>query len=168
MLCIVLILIILLQPGKDSAAIFGGGQGGNKMYGVRSNANPLGRATTTIAVLFMVTSITLAWYSSASAQEDSGLKDALLKEEKIVNAKEIKFEVQKVYGITPFDLVKKPEIPTEINENIEKEAPPPITPPSSTTEEKKEQNNQQSTTTNSNQNTVQKTQVPEGSQQKEK
>ena len=58
-LCFFLILIILLQPGKDSADIFGGGQSGNKMYGARSQSNPLGRATTLVAILFMCTSITL-------------------------------------------------------------------------------------------------------------
>ena len=54
-LCIFLILIILLQPGKDSADIFGGGggQGGNKMYGARSQSNPLGRITTLVAIMFM-------------------------------------------------------------------------------------------------------------------
>ena len=120
MLCIVLILIILLQPGKDSAAIFGGGQGGNKMYGARSNANPLSKATTTIAVLFMLTSITLAWYSSANAQEGSGLKDALLKEQQIMNAKDITFEVQKVYGITAMNLITPPAAPkTEAVESTE-------------------------------------------------
>ena len=79
------------------------------MYGSRSNANPLSRATTTIAVLFMVTSISLAWYSSASVQEGSGMKEALLKEQKIINAKEIKFEVDKLPYITPQALVNTPE-----------------------------------------------------------
>ena len=74
-LCLVLILIILLQPGKDSADIFGGGQGGNRMYGSRSQQSPLGRVTTIVAVLFMVTSITLALYSSKRAQAKSEILD---------------------------------------------------------------------------------------------
>ena len=64
-LCIGLMLIILLQPGKsDIASAFGGGAG-NQMYGPRASGHFLGRATTVIALLFMVTSITLAVYSSA-------------------------------------------------------------------------------------------------------
>ena len=64
-LCIGLMLIILLQPGKsDIASAFGGGAG-NQMYGPRTAGHFLGRATTVIALLFMVTSITLAVYSSA-------------------------------------------------------------------------------------------------------
>jgi len=71
-LCIALILIILLQPGKDQGAIFGGG-GGNRMYAPRGQAHFLGRATTAVAVLFMVTSISLAWFSTESARNASGV-----------------------------------------------------------------------------------------------
>ena len=65
-----LILIILLQPGKDSGAVFGG-QSGNSAYAARSNANPLGRATTVVAVIFMTTSITLAYFSTPEVIEGS-------------------------------------------------------------------------------------------------
>ena len=52
-LCIGLMLIILLQPGKsDIASAFGGGAG-NQMYGPRASGHFLGRATTVIALLFM-------------------------------------------------------------------------------------------------------------------
>lgn len=73
LLCIFLILVILLQPGKDSAQLLGGGV--NSMYGQRANAHPLSRATTVIAALFMVTSITLALYSSERAQSGSDVED---------------------------------------------------------------------------------------------
>jgi len=76
MLCFALILIILLQPGKDGAAVFGGGGGGgNQMYGPRGQAHLLGRATTLVAGLFMVTSITLAFYGSRRAQQGSDIMD---------------------------------------------------------------------------------------------
>jgi len=77
MLCIGLILIILLQPGKDGAAAFGGGGGGNQMYGPRGSGTILTRATTTVAALFMVTSITLAWFSNDKVQSGAGLDDEL-------------------------------------------------------------------------------------------
>ena len=70
-LCVFLILIILLQPGKDSADIFGGGQSGNRMYGNRSNSNPLNTATNIVAIMFMFTSITLALYSTQSSSNSS-------------------------------------------------------------------------------------------------
>jgi len=59
-----LVGIILLQPGKgaDAASAFGGGMGAG-MFGPRGQANALSRVTAVIAVLFMVTSISLALYS---------------------------------------------------------------------------------------------------------
>jgi len=77
MLCFALILIILLQPGKDGAAAFGGGGGGNQMYGPRGSGTILTRATTAVAALFMVTSITLAWYSNDKIRAGGGLDDEL-------------------------------------------------------------------------------------------
>lgn len=82
LLCVALILIILLQPGKDSASVFGGGGGGNQMYGPRGQANFLGRATTVIAAMFMVTSITLALYSSESVQQGSNIEEEILRLER--------------------------------------------------------------------------------------
>jgi len=62
-LCILLVLIILLQPGKGGdvgAAFGGGGGGGGGMFGPRGPATLLSRATTGVAVTFMLTSILLA------------------------------------------------------------------------------------------------------------
>lgn len=75
-LCLALILIILLQPGKEGAAAFGGG-GANQMYGPRGQAHFLGRATTVVAALFMFTSITLALYSSSRVATDSDLEEGI-------------------------------------------------------------------------------------------
>ena len=77
MLCVALILIILLQPGKDGAAAFGGGGGGNQMYGPRGSGTILTRATTAVAAMFMVTSITLAWFSNDKVQSGAGLESEL-------------------------------------------------------------------------------------------
>jgi preprotein translocase subunit SecG len=57
---IALILIILLQQGKsaDLAAAFGG-QGSQTAFGPRSAANVLTKATTWLAVIFVITSISL-------------------------------------------------------------------------------------------------------------
>lgn len=65
LLSLMLILIIILQPGKGGGvgAAFGGGGGGSGLFGPRGPTSLLARATTFVAVGFMVTSITLAWYS---------------------------------------------------------------------------------------------------------
>ena len=77
-LCVFLVLIILLQPGKggDIGAAFGGASAGN-MFGPRGPTSLLQRATTVVAVLFMVTSATLAYYSSPKMLDNSNTDEAL-------------------------------------------------------------------------------------------
>lgn len=77
-LCIILMLVILLQPGKgsDVGAAFGGG-GGSSIFGPRGAGNFLSQATTIVAILFMFSSVFLAWSSSASARSGSDIEDAM-------------------------------------------------------------------------------------------
>jgi preprotein translocase subunit SecG len=58
--CLFLIGVVLLQQGKgqDLASAFGGG-GTQTAFGPRGSANVLSRATTILAGLFMLTSLTL-------------------------------------------------------------------------------------------------------------
>jgi preprotein translocase subunit SecG len=76
-LAITMILIILLQPGKEGGAALAGGSSGNQMYGPRGAGNFLGKATTFVATMFMFTSISLAWYSSEKIQSGSDIGDAI-------------------------------------------------------------------------------------------
>ncbi|MAY82054.1 MAG: preprotein translocase subunit SecG [Deltaproteobacteria bacterium] len=76
-LAVTMILIILLQPGKEGGAALAGGSSGNQMYGPRGAGNFLGRATTVVASLFMFTSITLAWYSSDKIRTGTNVMDAM-------------------------------------------------------------------------------------------
>ncbi len=76
-LALFMILIILLQPGKEGGAAIAGGSSGNQMYGPRGAGNFLGKATTVVATLFMFTSISLAWYSSDKVQAGSNIEDAI-------------------------------------------------------------------------------------------
>jgi len=66
--CLFLIAVVLLQSGKsaDIAAAFGG-QGSQTAFGPRSAANALTKATAWAAVIFMVTSFTLAIMASRRA-----------------------------------------------------------------------------------------------------
>lgn len=65
LVCIFLIIVVLLQSGKsaDIAGTFGG-MGSQTAFGPRGAATVLSKATTTSAILFMVTSISLVWLSS--------------------------------------------------------------------------------------------------------
>jgi preprotein translocase subunit SecG len=63
-----LIFVILLQPGKsDGMAAFSGGGGGSQtVFGGRGSVTFLSKVTTGCAIIFMLTSLTLAWRSSHS------------------------------------------------------------------------------------------------------
>lgn len=62
--CIALIMIVLLQTGKgaDMGAAFGGGAS-NTLFGSTGASTFLGKATTAAAIIFMITSLTLAYMS---------------------------------------------------------------------------------------------------------
>ena len=74
--CLFLIVIVLLQRGKgaEMGAVFGGGAG-STVFGSRGAGNFLTRMTTAAAIVFMVTSLTLAYI----AQDRTG--DTLFEEE---------------------------------------------------------------------------------------
>jgi preprotein translocase subunit SecG len=75
LLCLLLITSILLQPGRSGmGGAFGGG--GNA-FGPRGQASLLSRLTTGVAVLFMVTSVSLALFSDRSLREGVDVDDAL-------------------------------------------------------------------------------------------
>ncbi|MCP4715452.1 MAG: preprotein translocase subunit SecG [Deltaproteobacteria bacterium] len=62
--CLALILIVLLQTGKgaDMGAAFGGS--GQTIFGGAGPAPFLGKVTTAAAIVFMVTSLSLAYMST--------------------------------------------------------------------------------------------------------
>ena len=63
--CIALIMIVLLQTGKgaDMGAAFGGGSS-QTLFGSTGASTFLSKATTAAAIIFMLTSLTLAYFSS--------------------------------------------------------------------------------------------------------
>lgn len=63
--CLFLVVIVLLQHGKgaDIGATFGGG---NTVFGSEGPVPLLNKVTTAAAIIFMVTSITLAYLSAKS------------------------------------------------------------------------------------------------------
>ncbi len=67
--CVALIMIVLLQTGKgaDMGAAFGGGSS-QTLFGSSGGATFLSKLTTVAAIIFMVTSLGLAYYSSRRTQ----------------------------------------------------------------------------------------------------
>ena len=64
LVCFFLVIIVLLQHGKgaDVGATFGGA--GNTVFGTEGPVPMLNKVTTGVAVLFMVTSVSLAYFSA--------------------------------------------------------------------------------------------------------
>ena len=100
-LCLSLILIILLQPGKggDVGAAFGGG-GGSQMFGPRGPAGILQRATTAVAVLFMVTSVTLSMYSIKDSINEADIGGEL---ERLEELRKMEQQEKSEEGTEPLD-----------------------------------------------------------------
>ncbi len=73
--CIALIMIVLLQTGKgaDMGAAFGGG-GSNTLFGATGASTFLSKLTTAAAVVFMLTSLILA-YMATNRTSGSILED---------------------------------------------------------------------------------------------
>jgi preprotein translocase subunit SecG len=74
--CVALIMIVLLQTGKgaDMGAAFGSG-GSNTLFGTTGGTSFLSKATTAAAIIFMLTSLCLA-YVSSDRRGSSIMKDA--------------------------------------------------------------------------------------------
>jgi len=66
--CVFLVIVVLLQSGKaaDLAGAFGG-MGSQTAFGPRGAATVLSKATTVAAGLFMVTSLSLAIYTTRNS-----------------------------------------------------------------------------------------------------
>lgn len=81
-----LIAVVLLQTGKraDLAGAFGGG-GSQTAFGARGTATVLSKLTTTFAVVFMLSSITLALVTANEGSSKSTL-DALPQTQTIPDA----------------------------------------------------------------------------------
>lgn len=73
--CIAIIMVVLLQTGKgsDIGAAFGGGSS-QTLFGSTGASTFLSKATTVIAIVFMITSLSLA-YMSGNRSKSSIMKD---------------------------------------------------------------------------------------------
>jgi len=78
--CIFLVLVVLLQSGKgaDLAGAFGGGAT-QTAFGSRGPASFLTRITTVVAIVFMVTSISLSMMGERRSTDDKSVLDDFMK-----------------------------------------------------------------------------------------
>jgi preprotein translocase subunit SecG len=69
MVCLFLIVVVLLQRGKGAeiGAVFGSGSGAT-LFGSRGAGNFLTRLTTGAAIVFMITSLSLAYFAQQGAR----------------------------------------------------------------------------------------------------
>jgi len=76
LVCFFLVIVVLLQSGKaaDLAGAFGG-MGSQTAFGPRGSATVLSKATTVAAILFMVTSMSLAILATRSGGASSTVLD---------------------------------------------------------------------------------------------
>ena len=129
--CLLIILFVLMQSGRGAelGAAFGGvGQS----QSTRSEMSGIGKATTVVAVLFMLTSLVLALLSSEKARE-SVVRDIKAVpvvpgvEEPVLPATEIQ---------TPADGVVVPPNEEEVpSKDLEQTAAPALAPSAKTTQE---------------------------------
>tara|TARA_Y100001960_G_scaffold324292_1_gene404412 strand:- start:1923 stop:2282 length:360 start_codon:yes stop_codon:yes gene_type:complete len=75
-LSIALIVLILVQHGKgaDAGAAFGSGAS-STVFGARGSATFLTKLTTVIALIFFITSLSLAYFASIKRTDEKGLID---------------------------------------------------------------------------------------------
>ncbi|RLC23349.1 MAG: preprotein translocase subunit SecG [Deltaproteobacteria bacterium] len=75
--CVLLILIVLLQSGKGAEmGVSLGGGAGQTLFGAGGPATILTKITTAVAIIFMVTSLTLAYMSGHQSDTSVMQKDA--------------------------------------------------------------------------------------------
>ena len=78
-LAIVLVILVILQQGKgsDLGSAFGGGSS-NSIFGAVGPSNFLGRLTTIIAAIFLVSCLTQAYFlKESNTQEIFNIDDSL-------------------------------------------------------------------------------------------
>ena len=71
LVCICLVFVVLIQQSKGAglSGVFGGGGGGETLFGGRGAAPFLIKATTALAVMFMLTSLVLTIVSARTGRQ---------------------------------------------------------------------------------------------------
>jgi preprotein translocase subunit SecG len=103
--CIVLIVVVLMQSSKGGglAGAFGGG-GDQTVFGGRETATFLSKATTYLAVAFMILSLSLAFLASKRGPDrpESAIRQAVRREGDVIPRGE---SVEEILGSSVLDTV---------------------------------------------------------------
>ncbi len=137
MVCLVLILVVLLQRGKgsDIGAALGGG-GSNTIFGGRGAGNFLTKLTTGSAIVFMLTSLSLAYMGNEATApidfEDDLLEETAVEEGSAGEAEEVSpGALEEVDPAPSANTLEEIETPPSANtlEEIDPAAAPPSEAP---------------------------------------
>lgn len=103
--CILMIIVVLMQSSKGGglSGAFGGGMGGDALLGGRETATFLSKLTTYLAVIFMVTSLSLAFLSAGRGgnKQESVLKKAAGEQKWGTMVPEEQKDIEDVLGTLP-------------------------------------------------------------------
>lgn len=120
--CFLLIVVVLMQSSKGGglSGAFGGG-GGQAIMGGRETATFLSKATTYLAIIFMVTSLSLAFLSAGRGGEEteSALRRAAEREQWGNIVPEEQKNVDDVLGVVPEPGTDNEEGETEQEKPVE-------------------------------------------------
>ncbi len=107
-----LIIIVLLQHGKgaDAGAAFGGGGSSQSLFGSEGPVPLLNKITTASAIIFMITSVSLAYISSTSST--GSMMNDVPQENMIEKTSEASSEqVAPIPAVTPEAMSEQSEAP---------------------------------------------------------
>ena len=133
--CLFLILVILLQTGKGGGMGVAFGGSGSAVFGPRGAGSFIGKMTGTVAILFMVSSLVLAYMSSSKSsglEKKASLMDMETGREEVVLVKELSKNPATPPAAAPAPAQEEPapaDVPAETPEAPgTPEAPAPAAP----------------------------------------
>ena len=101
--CVLLVVAVLMQSSKGGALTAAFGGGGGTIFGGRETATLLSKATTVLAIVFFLTSLSLAFLSSGKgvAGADSALRRAAGRQQYQTVVPEEQKNIDEVLGNVP-------------------------------------------------------------------
>jgi preprotein translocase subunit SecG len=105
LVCVALIIVVLMQSSKGGglAGAFGGG-GGETLFGGHETATFLSKATTYLAVVFMLLSLTLAFLASnrRDSRPESVIRQSVQSQDNVIPTGE---SIEDILGTAAFDTI---------------------------------------------------------------
>ena len=80
LICVILIVLVLLQAGREGMGVIFGGGGNNSVFGSQGAGGILSKLTAFLAVLFIVTSLGYNMMFSSNTKESASVLDVQFEE----------------------------------------------------------------------------------------